>query len=115
MSAPYTLIQIKRIQNTSKNFDSDDYVSTVPQYGELVFSHQTNKDELVIGDGIKPIPELPRLNLQKLSSLSKIQSSTTAPSSPSVGDLWVDITNPSAPIIKVYTSNGWKPLVGVWG
>lgn len=115
MSAPYTVIQVKRIQDTSKNLDSSTYANVVPQYGELVFSHQTDKDELVIGDGSTTIPNLPRLNFQKLAQTSLVNSSTTAPAAPSIGDIWVDTSNPATPIINVYTSAGWKPLVGVWG
>lgn len=41
----------------------------MPKYGEVVFSHTTGKDEFVIGDGILPIPELPRLKLNLLSDM----------------------------------------------
>ena len=69
MSDKYTKIQFKRIKDTTKNLDSSEYAEVVPDYGEPVFSHTTNKDEMVIGDGTKTIPNLPRLNLVALNSL----------------------------------------------
>lgn len=114
MSAPYQKIQIRRIKDFSQNLDTNEFAEIVPDYGEMVFSHQPNKDELVIGDGSTTLPNLPRLNFQKLYSSPRITSSSTAPP-PVNGDLWVDLSDSEHPTIKVYVGNDWKPIVGVWG
>lgn len=107
-------IRVKKTDG-GRTLDNSTYTNVTPDYGELVFSHSSSKDELVIGDGTHTIPNLPRLNFQKLSQTSLIKSGSTAPTSPSAGDLWVDISNPDTPILKVFVNNTWKPIVGVWG
>lgn len=68
MSAPYQLIQIKRIGNKTSTFDN--YTTTQPEYGELVFSHTNAVDELVVGDGSRKLNALPRLRLHVLNEIT---------------------------------------------
>lgn len=65
MSAPYQLIQVKRIANQTSTFDN--YTQTIPEYGELVFSHTNSVDELVVGDGTRALSSLPRLRVHILN------------------------------------------------
>ena len=37
------------------------------------------------------------------------------PASPVTGQIYVDLTDANAPILKVWNGSAWKPIVGVWG
>ena len=65
----YTTIQVKRTNN--KTLDDSSLANIIPAYGEIVFSHTSGKDEFVIGDNSTTIPNLPRLNMQAASNMSK--------------------------------------------
>lgn len=60
---------------------------------------------------ITVIPNATLLANNVQSALEEIDKeviySATAPTSPNTGDLWVDITYPIAPTIKVYDGSGW--------
>ena len=45
----------------------------------------------------------------------KVVLPTSAPSSPVTGQIYVDLTDANAPIIKVWNGSAWKSIVGVWG
>ena len=68
MSDKYTTVQIRRLKDTSTDFDNASYANIIPKYGELVLSHTSTKDELVAGDGTTTLPNLPRLRIKDLNS-----------------------------------------------
>lgn len=40
---------------------------------------------------------------------------SSAPSSPSTSDMWVDNTNPVAPVLKIYNGSAWITVAGGGG
>lgn len=50
-----------------------------------------------------------------ISNNTKVVLPTSAPSSPVTGQIYVDLTDTNAPILKVWNGSAWKPVVGVWG
>lgn len=46
---------------------------------------------------------------------AKVTHGTTAPANPSIGDIFIDITDPAAPEIKVNATGGWMVVAAVDG
>lgn len=67
MAQAYTKIRIKR---TTKSFSDSSVKNIIPDFGEWVYSHTANLDELVVGDGEHTIEFLPRLNLSYLNDIN---------------------------------------------
>lgn len=45
----------------------------------------------------------------------KVVLPISEPASPVTGQIYVDLTDANAPILKVWNGSAWKPIVGVWG
>jgi len=84
-------------------------------YKQIQLANVYNKDEIDnIVDNIDLTPYLTQISAS-VTYEPNISYSSSTPAAPVAGTLWVDDTDPLAPVLKVYNGSEWITMSGAGG